>query len=205
MSIELIAKGLLIGVIVAAPVGPTGIVCVQRIISIGRMYGLFTGIGAGIADLFWGCVSLYGVHYFAPLLLENQQYFKVFAGVFLLILGLRTLLKKRHPHEIHAEKRNYLKAFGSGFLLTISNVVLVAVYTALFTSLGILKLVTTYWHSGVFLSSIFIGSVSWWFLLGGIYTFFKHKFHKDIIVAINKSAGVLLLVISSFVFLKIFV
>ena len=59
--IELFAKGLAIGLAIAAPVGPVGVLCVRRTLSEGRLMGLAAGLGAAVADAFYGGIAAFGV------------------------------------------------------------------------------------------------------------------------------------------------
>ena len=49
--LDFIFKGMMIGVVASAPMGPVGILCVQRTLNKGRWYGFATGIGASISDI----------------------------------------------------------------------------------------------------------------------------------------------------------
>ena len=61
MELELFAKGFVIGMSIAAPVGPIGILCIQRTLTGGKIHGLITGLGAATADAVYGCIAAFGL------------------------------------------------------------------------------------------------------------------------------------------------
>ena len=83
-------KGMLIGFAIAAPVGPIGLLCVQRTLTRGRWAGLLSGVGAASADAVYGCIAGFGLASLAHLLLAWQMELQVIGGLFLLYLGWRT-------------------------------------------------------------------------------------------------------------------
>jgi threonine/homoserine/homoserine lactone efflux protein len=61
MQLSLFAQSLLIGLSIAAPVGPIGLLVIQRTLRHGAAVGLATGLGAACADALYGAVGAYGV------------------------------------------------------------------------------------------------------------------------------------------------
>ena len=43
--LEIVVKGMIIGIVASAPMGPVGVLCIQRTLNKGRAYGLVTGTG----------------------------------------------------------------------------------------------------------------------------------------------------------------
>ena len=70
---EFVMKGFGIGFLVAAPVGPIGILCIKRSLTKGRMSGLITGIGAATADTLYGCIAAFGMTTVSNLLLNYKE------------------------------------------------------------------------------------------------------------------------------------
>ena len=50
MDLALMGRGLIIGLAIAAPVGPIGLLCIRRTLSHGRAAGFVSGLGAAAAD-----------------------------------------------------------------------------------------------------------------------------------------------------------
>lgn len=87
MALGLFLTGLAIGFSIAAPVGPVGLMCIQRTLSGGRLNGLFTGLGAACADAFYGAVAGFGLTIISSFLMGQQVWLKLFGGLFLVWLG----------------------------------------------------------------------------------------------------------------------
>lgn len=85
-------KGVGAGFVVAAPVGPVAALCVRRTLARGAFSGGATGLGAAVADTFYGVVAAYGVSVLAALLLENEFWFRVIGGIVLCVLAVRIWL-----------------------------------------------------------------------------------------------------------------
>src|SRR3990167_10296547 len=88
----LFLKGLLIGFAIAAPVGPIGVLCIQRSLHDGFKVGLMTGLGAALADGTYGLIAGFGLTAISSLLVAQQFWVRVIGGIFLLYLGIKILL-----------------------------------------------------------------------------------------------------------------
>lgn len=97
-------KGLAIGLAIAAPVGPIGVLCIQRSLHDGFKIGLMTGLGAALADGFYGLVAALGLTAISSLLITQQFWIRLIGGLFLLYLGLRLFFKL--PQERSANNKS---------------------------------------------------------------------------------------------------
>ena len=80
-------KGFIIGISIAAPVGPIGILCIQRTLTGGKIYGLITGLGAATADAVYGSMAAFGLTFISNFLVQQQYWFRLLGGIFLCYLG----------------------------------------------------------------------------------------------------------------------
>ena len=127
----LFLRGLIIGLSIAAPVGPIGVLCIRRTLADGRLQGLVSGLGAAAADATYGAVAGFGLTAVSSLLVNQQTWLRLVGGLFLDYLGLRTLLARpaseapatgvRGP----ASGRSLAGAFLSTLALTLTNPVTV--------------------------------------------------------------------------------
>jgi threonine/homoserine/homoserine lactone efflux protein len=83
-------KGFIIGISIAAPVGPIGILCIQRTITYGKLNGLATGLGAASADAVYGFIAAFGLTFISNFLVDQQTWFRIIGGAFLIYLGSAT-------------------------------------------------------------------------------------------------------------------
>src|ERR1700683_5332814 len=92
MLISFLLKGMLVGIVIAVPVGPVGILCIRRTILDGRLAGLFSGLGAATADSLFGIVAGFGLTFISDLLFDYQDFLRIGAAAFLLYVGITALM-----------------------------------------------------------------------------------------------------------------
>jgi len=157
-------KGLAIGFSIAAPVGPIGALCIRRTLTEGRAAGLASGLGAATADMVYGAVAAFGLTAVSGFLVGQQAWFGLVGGVFLLYLGVRTFGAPPAGEATLPSASGLLRAYGSTFVLTLSNPVTILAFAAIFAGLGI----TTGDDSlsaALLVAGVFLGSAAWWAIL----------------------------------------
>jgi threonine/homoserine/homoserine lactone efflux protein len=157
-------QGLLLGFSIAAPVGPIGLLCIQRTLARGRLHGFVSGLGAASADSLYGIVAALGLTAMRSFLLGWQFWLQLGGGVFLVCLGGRTLLARpatsaRGP----ADDRGLGAAYLSILLLTLANPATVLAFFAVFAGLGISPAGTP--AAILLVAGVFLGSAAWWLVL----------------------------------------
>ncbi|MEO1619579.1 MAG: LysE family transporter [Cyanobacteria bacterium J06632_3] len=166
-------RGLLMGVAIAAPVGPIGLLCIRRTIDRGRWVGIASGCGAATADGVYGAIAAFGLTAISTFLVEYTLYLRVIGGLFLCYLGLSTFfaaslsattsLSASGSEEIQLQKANWVGAYTSTFALTLTNPATIFSFLAIFAGLGITQ--TAYLTSVTLVFGVFTGSVLWWLVL----------------------------------------
>lgn len=164
----MIGQGWLIGVSIAAPVGPIGVLCIRRSLQAGWAAGLATGLGAAVADAVYGAAAALGVSAVTTLLLSHQHTLGLIGGSYLLVLAWRTATGPvaRITHELPGNRIRWIGAFGSTFLLTLTNPVTILSFVALLTSLTPSTQLQSA-GAGWFVAGVFAGSAMWWLVLSG--------------------------------------
>ena len=130
-------KGLVIGFSIAAPVGPIGILCIQRTMAKGRIAGLATGMGAATADAIYGCIAGFGLSFISQFLIDQQVWLKLGGGIFLGYLGLKTILARPRENSIASGSKGLASDYLTTFLLTLTNPMTILSFTAIFAGLGL--------------------------------------------------------------------
>ncbi len=120
-EMSLFLKGFTIGIAIAAPVGPIGVLCIQRTLTRGTFHGLISGLGAATADALYGFTAAFGLTVISNALLTYQFWFRLIGGLFLCYLGIKTFLATPTPRAATGEKTRHLEAYGSTLFLTITN------------------------------------------------------------------------------------
>ena len=161
------AKGLGVGLAIAAPVGPIGLLCIQRTLRQGALIGLASGLGAACADAVYGGIAGFGLTSVADLLIDLQDELRIVGGIFLLLLGARIILRTG-PAEAPpaaAAQAPMAGAFGSCFVLTLTNPTTILSFVAVFAGLGLVGDAATYGAAVSLVIGVFLGSAAWWLTL----------------------------------------
>ena len=132
--VGIIFKGLLIGIIASAPMGPVGVLCLQRTINKGRWYGFVTGCGAALSDLFYALITGYGMSFVFDYVSNNIFYLQLFGSILLLVFGFYTFSSNpvRALRAPSGKKGSYLHNFLTAFLVTLSNPLIILLFIGLF-------------------------------------------------------------------------
>lgn len=187
-------KGLLIGFAIAAPVGPIGLLCVQRTLTRGRWSGVLSGLGAASADAVYGCIAGFGLASLAGWLLAWQTELRLVGGMFLLYLGSRTW--RTPPAAERARVRptragllgDYLSTLG----LTLTNPVTILAFLAIFAGLGLAGGSGDFAAAAALVSGVFAGSLLWWLLLAGGVGSLRGRLSPSVLPWINRVSGALI-------------
>jgi len=162
MLLIALLKGIAVGVVIALPVGPVGVLCVRRTIFEGPMFGFVSGLGAATADTIFGIIAGAGLTFLQDFLLSYQDMFGAAGGLFLLFMGIRTLFKPpRDPAIQPVSDDRLLSAYASTFALTITNPITLLAFAAIFAKVGVDQ-GGAILSVGLLVAGVFAGSLIWW-------------------------------------------
>ncbi|MCR5471780.1 LysE family transporter [uncultured Prevotella sp.] len=203
--LDIVFKGLLIGIIASAPMGPVGVLCVQRTLNKGRWYGFVTGCGAALSDIIYAGITGLGMGMVVELVSNdtNRFYLQIVGSLMLLAFGVFTYRTDptknlRKP----GQNKGTLTHNGiTAFLVTLSNPLIVFLFMALYAqfSFGLqidkpIELVAGF-------ISIIGGALLWWWGLTWLVDVIRLKFDNNGIRIINRIIGTLVIVGSIIVLL----
>ena len=197
MPLMYLLKGLLIGFSIAAPVGPIGILCIQRTLTAGRTTGLITGLGAASADAVYGCIAGFGLTWISQFLLAQKTWLQLGGGVFLAYLGLKAWLARPGSDSQRASTPGFLQAYVSTFFLTLTNPMTILSFMAVFAGLGIAATTGNYRDAAMLVLGVFCGSAVWWLLLSFGVGIFRSRPSAGSLRWINRLSGTILLVFAA--------
>ena len=194
----LFLKGIFIGLLIAIPVGPVGILCVHRVIAKGRLAGLFSGLGAAVADGLYGAVAAFGLTLISDFLIGYNFWIRLFGGIFIIIIGIRMYLTKP-VLDIEDDVPNTLvRDFMSTFVVTITNPLTIMGFLAIFAGLNLINTQRGYMDASVLVAGVVAGSCIWWLALVVIFGFICSKFEISCLGALNKIVGVVIVMMGLF-------
>lgn len=189
----LFLKGLLIGFVVAAPVGPIGILCIQRTLHDGFKIGLISGLGAAFADCIYGTIAAFSYAALYSFLIQHQFWLGIGSGLFLMGIGLRLFFTTPKDKSAANTNPSAWQAFGTTFFLTFTNPATVLLYVAVFAIVGLKQMSFDYSHAIILSIGISLGSCAWWLLLSsGVAFLLHHRLTPTMMKSINRLSGVIL-------------
>jgi threonine/homoserine/homoserine lactone efflux protein len=182
-------RGFLIGISIAAPVGPIGILCIRRTLAEGKLKGFLSGMGAASADVVYGGIAAFGITVITNVLVKNAFWLQLTGGCFLLYLGIKTFLEKPADHEPSIKQSGYFGAYISTFFLTITNPITILSFAAIFagtmfTGNTASPLVTVI--------GVFTGSASWWLALSLGVGMLRERLTQFHMMWINRISGAII-------------
>ncbi len=196
--VEFIIKGFIIGILISAPMGPIGMLCVQRTLSRGRWHGFFTGLGAMMSDLIYALIMVAGISIVEDFFTKNEIVLQIIGSIILAFFGYRVFksnpLKSWTPNISNGDTR-YIKDFISSFIFTLSNVAILIVFITLFARFHYNPIEMGLTGIGISLASIALGALFWWFLLSLFVSNLRKHFNRRGLIVLNRSIGSLLIII----------
>jgi threonine/homoserine/homoserine lactone efflux protein len=192
MEVPLLLRGMILGFAIAAPVGPIGLLCIQRTLSQGQMVGLASGLGAATADAFYGTVAAFGLTIVSSFLIEQQFWLALVGGLFLCYLGVTTLLASPATEAAKSEAQGAGGAYISTFVLTITNPMTILSFVAIFAGAGLATLGGDTLSSATIVLGVFLGSAAWWLLLSGGVSLLRSHITANVLLWVNRVAGAIL-------------
>lgn len=187
----ILVKGLVVGFLLAAPVGPIAVLCVQRTLTQGRLTGFLSGLGAAAADAVYGCVAALGLTLVSKLLIEHRNWLQVVGGAFLCIVGVRTFFAKAVERRTIPTWPGFVGAFFSALFLTLTNPMTFVAFAAVFASVGVGSVRDNRVDVGALVAGVFLGSGLWWTILVVSSHAFRSRMTLERLGRMNRVAGVI--------------
>lgn len=199
--IETLLKGILIGILVSAPMGPVGMLCIRRTFYKGRWHGFMTGLGATLSDVCYAMLTTLGMGFVVNFVEANQTPLQLMGSLVLGGFGLyiyhsnpAKLISK--PKEKHKKKRTFTQDFFTAFLLTFSNVLIVLLYIGLYARFGFVLPEHSVEMMGVGILGIALGAIAWWLFITSLFAKLGTLINVRRIGLLNKLIGVSVICLS---------
>ncbi len=195
MDIIIFLKGLVIGFVIAAPVGPIGILCARRTLTHGRRAGFLSGMGASTADVLYGFIAAFGLTFISDILHSCQFWLRLAGGALLCFLGIKTFIEKPEGKvffSVLKKKKRHAGMYTSTFFLTLTNPMTIFSLAAVFAGFGIAGTRGNVLSAAVLILGVFLGSVLWWLFIVGVFSVFKRRFKRHELQWINRIAGLVI-------------
>ena len=193
MEYGILFQGIVIGLSIAAPIGPIGILCIQRSISRGSLHGFVSGLGAAGADAVYGAIAAFGIAVVTTALIALRFWLTIMGGLFLCYLGIRVFSTKP-PQGTETDGRSSLFSdLATAFGLTLANPMTILSFGAVYIGMGVNQIGDLRLSATFFVLGIFLGSALWWFILSNAAGFFRKRIGPKVFLIINKASGLIIL------------
>ena len=202
----LVSKGFLIGVLVSAPMGPIGMLCIQRTLSKGRWHGFITGLGAALSDIIYAALTCLCMGMVVSFVEANQRPLQLLGSIVLALFGVYLFRSNpvRNLRKRKEKKLSFTQDFITAFLFTFSNMLIVLLYIGLFARFGFVLPEHSVWMILAGIGGIGIGAIVWWFLITYFISKLRRWFNVRGIWLMNKIVGSVIMIVSIIGFLVVF-
>lgn len=197
-TFQLMLKGCIIGIVASAPMGPVGILCLQRTMQKGRIYGIVTGAGAALSDILYALVTGLGMTVMMTFIERPENIFWIKVGGSILLFCFGWIMLRSKPREIHTASGNkgtLLYNFLTSFLVTISNPLIIFLFIALFAQLTFV-VPTNFFGACCGYMSIVAGAMLWWCGLTYIISKMRDSFGMQGMQLLNRCIGAIVVIVS---------
>ncbi len=196
--LEIVIKGMIIGIVASAPMGPVGVLCIQRTLNKGRAYGFVTGMGAALSDILYALLTGYGLSFIYDIISNQATLFwlQIVGASIMFVFGLHTFRTNpmKNTRNVSRNKSSLLQNGVTGFFITLSNPTIIFLFLGLFTPLNFMLPEQPFFMQCIGYLSIFGGALLWWFFI--TYAVSKLRVHFDVrgIRVINRVIGAVVMV-----------
>ncbi len=203
MQPTLLLTGFLIGLSIAMPMGPIGMLCLRYSLSKGKSYGIASGMGVAVADAVCGALAAIGLTALTNFVESNHNLLQLFGSFFLFYFGLKTLqtprkIVKKDIKEIPSS--SLLNVFILMFFITLTNPLTLLSFVGIYASIGLTGLEKDFFGILLLSLGVFIGSATWWLILSSGSSYFGSRITENAIIIIDRILGALIILISFIAF-----
>ena len=202
-------KGVLVGLMVSIPLGPMGVLIIQKTLHKGALSGFIAGMGAASADLFYAAVAAFGLGFVINIVQAHELLLQIIGGIFLIVIGLKIYFDNpirqiRQRRQGRVSKTGLLGDYLSLFFLTVSNPITVVVFMAVFAGMSVFGESSSLLGEVLVVAGVLLGGGVWWYTLSTLVNIFRKKFRLRVLITINRVSGMVITVLGALVILSAF-
>ncbi|MDD3321102.1 MAG: LysE family transporter [Paludibacter sp.] len=195
--LEIIIKGILIGLCISVPLGPIGMLTIQRTLNRGQKFGIATGLGATFSDLVYTVITLFFLSFVIDFIELHRFVIQIMGSVVVGIFGffIYNSHPSTQPKPNETQKHSLFSDFVTSFGLTFSNPLVLFVLIALFARFEFISSTSTLPVAVCGILSILGGALIWWNLLTFLVSRFKNRLNMRELKIINQITGFIIIFI----------
>jgi threonine/homoserine/homoserine lactone efflux protein len=194
---NLFLKGLIFGMMVSIPLGPIGLLIIQKTVNKDRLSGIISGLGVALSDTVYAIIAGFSLTYILDFIKQHEFYFQLIGATILILLGLSIFFRNpvREMRKFRRKGSNYTQDFIFTFLISLSNPATVFIFLAVLTGTGVVLSITEPYDAIFIIIGVFIGASLWWGILTSVVGAFRHHLNLRVLWWFNKIAGMLIFLI----------
>jgi len=206
MGLEIFIRGVLVGLMASIPLGPVGVLCIQRTLSKNHKAGFFSGLGAATADTVFAMVAFFSLSFVLSFIEGHLGVIKAIGGICVILVGLRIFFTNPvvQIRRNRAGKSNLWQDYLSIFLITLANPALILIFVALFATFGFSKEILGAVNGTAMIFGVLSGATLWWFTLTFFINLIRNKFRPRHLLWMNRIAGTVIIVLGTVVVISVF-
>jgi len=194
---SIVIQGVLVGLILAVPVGPLSLMCIRRTLSEGRLHGILSGIGVTAADAVYALVAFLGLTAISGLIISHVLFLRAFAGLVLIAVGLRIIFFLPDGESEKTGQESYTRDFLSMLTLAIASPMTLLFLMVTLPGYGLVFGGTSLFAAGEFVAGFVLGSAAWWVILCGAVGSLRSRISPNMLVLINRISGLLIVCVGA--------
>ncbi|MEN6443295.1 MAG: LysE family transporter [Methanoregula sp.] len=192
METLLFIHGIIIGIALAAPVGPIALICIHRTLANGRLHGIISGMGVATADIVYAAVTAFGFALIAEFLLARQWFFRLFGGIALIAVGIWIFFRVPPDIQTPKDELSYFRDFASMFALAIANPLTILFFTIIIPAFGVVISGNSILSPAIFVMGVLLGEAIWWIFLCGSLGTVRTYLNRAHLHLINRVSGMII-------------
>ncbi len=202
-------KGMLVGLMVSVPLGPMGVLIIQKTLHKGALAGFIAGMGAASADFFYALVAAFGLGFVINTVQAHELLLQIIGGIFLIVIGLKIYFDNpirqiRQRRSGRVSKKGLIGDYLSLFFLTVSNPITVVVFMAVFAGMSVFGDSSSLVGELLVVIGVLLGGAVWWYVLSTLVNIFRKKFRLRVLATINRVSGMIIAILGALVILAAF-
>lgn len=207
MLFTIFLRGILIGLLASIPLGPIGVLCIQRTLSKKHKSGFISGLGAASADTIYSAIAFFSLSVVMSFIENNMTLIKVIGGLCVVIVGVNIFLTNPavQIRRNRAGKSSLWQDYISVFFITFANPAFILIFVALFAAFGLNTDSVSMANGVLMIVGVFVGGSLWWFTLTFIVNLLRKKFRPRHLLWINRISGAVIVLLGAITVLLMFV
>jgi len=191
--------GIIVGLLASIPLGPIGVLVIQRTLSKGRFSGFASGVGAALSDTIYAVIAGFSLSFVIDFIKAKETILQLIGSLILLAFGFFIVYSNpvKQLRKQNRSSTNYFQDFATTFAITLSNPVILFLFLGIFTGFNLVNDQNAF---GVFsiIAGVFSGGMLWWFGISTLVNVLRDRFNPRRLFWVNRISGLVIMSLALF-------